>query len=49
MVNLKINGISVAVEKGFQGGGDKIRADGIDLLSLAIIDDMKDGSITFRK
>lgn len=45
----KLCGISVAVEKGFQGGGDKIRADGIDLLSLAIIDGMKDGSITFRK
>lgn len=42
-------GITVAVEKGFQGGGDKIREDGIDLLSLAIIDSMEDGKIVFRK
>ncbi len=44
-------GIAVAVEKGFQGGGDKIRAAGIDLLSLAIVDGMdeKTGRITFRK
>ncbi len=44
-------GVTVAVEKGFQGGGDKIRAEGIDLLSLAIVDAMneKTGEITFRK
>lgn len=44
-------GITVAVEKGFQGGGDKIRADGIDLLSLAIVDEMNPdtGKIVFRK
>lgn len=44
-------GITVAVEKGFQGGGDKIRADGIDLLSLAIVDDMnpETGEIVFGK
>lgn len=44
-------GITVAVEKGFQGGGDKIRQDGIDLLSLAIVDEMdaETGKIVFRK
>lgn len=44
-------GIAVAVEKGFQGGGDKIRADGIDLLSLAIVDEMNSdtGAIVFGK
>lgn len=44
-------GITVAVEKGFQGGGDKIRADGIDLLSLAIVDEMNSdtGAIVFGK
>lgn len=44
-------GIAVAVEKGFQGGGDKIRADGIELLSLAIVDEMDavSGKIVFRK
>ncbi len=42
-------GISVAIEKGFQGGGDKLREKGIDLHSLAVIDKMneKDG-VTFR-
>lgn len=34
----KLAGIGVAVEKGFQGGGDRLRADGYDLKSLAIID-----------
>lgn len=44
----KLSGITVAVEKGFQGGGDKIRGDGIDLLSLAIIESMDGGKIVFR-
>jgi len=42
-------GVSIAIEKGFQGGGDKLRADGIDLYSLAIIDSMDDGKIIFRE
>ena len=42
-------GIAVAVEKGFQGGGDAIRAEGIRLESLAIIDEMSEGRIKFRK
>lgn len=42
-------GITVAIEKGFQGGGDKLREDGIDLLSLAIVDSMDNGNIVFRK
>ena len=38
-----------AIEKGFQGGGDKLRAEGIRVESLAIIDSMDDeGNITFR-
>lgn len=41
-------GIAVAIEKGFQGGGDKLREKGINLYSLAVIDDMKDGKIKFR-
>ena len=31
-------GIGCAVEKGFQGGGDRLRAAGINLCSLAVID-----------
>ena len=35
-----VEGVGVAVEKGFQGGGDKLRAAGINLHSLAIIESM---------
>lgn len=43
-----VAGLGIGVEKGFQEGGEKIRAMGYDLLSLAIIDDISDGTITFR-
>jgi len=44
-------GIGVAIEKGFQGGGDKLRKDGYDLNSLEIIDAMDNdiSNIKFRK
>ncbi len=35
----ELAGIGVAIEKGFQGGGDKLRAAGYNLKSLAIIDE----------
>ena len=41
-------GIGIAVEKGFQGGGDKLRARGIRVESLAIIDRMDETGIVFR-
>lgn len=41
-------GACVAIEKGFQGGGDAIRAEGIRVESLAIIDEMTDNDIKFR-
>jgi len=41
-------GCCAAIEKGFQGGGDELRAQGIDVQSLAVIDSMTDDSITFR-
>ena len=41
-------GIGVAVEKGFQHGGDLLREKGIRVESLAIIDSMTDDSLTFR-
>lgn len=45
-----IEGIGIAIEKGFQSGGELIRATGIQLESLAIIDrmDPKTGEIVFR-
>lgn len=45
-----VEGIGIAIEKGFQGGGDKLRAAGVRLESLAIIDkmDAKTGTIQFR-
>ena len=44
-----LEGIGIAVEKGFQAGGDKIRKAGYNLKSLAIIDAIDDGVIKFRK
>ncbi len=44
----QVAGACTAIEKGFQGGGDAIRADGIRVESLAIIDEMADGVIKFR-
>ncbi|MGM9618395.1 MAG: xanthine phosphoribosyltransferase [Oscillospiraceae bacterium] len=41
-------GVSAAIEKGFQGGGDALRAKGVRVESLAIIEKMDDHSITFR-
>lgn len=45
----EVCGISVGIEKGFQKGGELIRSQGYDLLSLAIIDDISDGVIKFRE
>ena len=45
----KLAGVAIAIEKGFQGGGDKLRAQGIDLYSLAIVDSMSENGIQFRK
>lgn len=44
----RVAGVSAAIEKGFQGGGDELRAMGIRVESLAVIDAMDDTSITFR-
>ena len=43
-------GCGVVIEKGFQGGGDKLRKRGVNLQSLAIIDkmDCETGEIVFR-
>lgn len=45
-----VEGIGIAIEKGFQDGGKRIREKGIPLESLAIIENMdaKAGTIAFR-
>lgn len=47
----KVEGIGIAIEKGFQVGGNIIRNLGYHLESLAIVEDMdaKTGKITFRE
>ena len=45
----KLEGIAIAIEKGFQDGGRQLREKGIDLLSLAIVDSMNENGIQFRK
>ena len=46
--NATVAGIGIAIEKGFQDGGAKLREKGYDVLSLAIIESMSDdGTITF--
>ncbi len=42
-------GCVIAIEKGFQGGGDELRQKGIRVDSLAIIESMTEYSLTFRK
>lgn len=42
-------GIGVAVEKGFQPGGKRLREMGIDLHSLAIIESADETGIVFRE
>ena len=45
----QLMGIGVAVEKGFQDGGDSLRRDGYDIHSLAIIDSIDGDHIEFRE
>lgn len=41
-------GVGIVIEKGWQGGGDKLRSEGYDVQSLAVIDSMNNGKIVFR-
>ncbi len=46
----RLEGVGIAVEKGFQGGGDNLRAKNINYKALAVIDGIgEDGTITFRE
>ena len=42
-------GVGCAVEKGFQGGGDRLRTAGVNLKSLAIIERADENGILFRE
>ena len=44
----EVVGIGIAIEKGFQPGGQALREKGYNLRSLAIVESMNDGNITFR-
>ncbi|MEX1307813.1 MAG: xanthine phosphoribosyltransferase [Eubacteriales bacterium] len=44
----EVAGIGVVIEKGFQGGGDKLRGQGYNVQSLAIIDSMENETVVFR-
>ena len=44
----EVAGAAVAVEKGFQQGGDRLREQGMRVEALALIDSMDDHSVTFR-
>ena len=44
----EVVGIGIAIEKGFQPGGSNLRDKGYNIRSLAIVDSMNDGEITFR-
>ena len=41
-------GMGVAVEKGFQPGGARLRSEGVNLHSLAIIEKADENGIVFR-
>ena len=42
-------GAAIEIEKGFQGGGDRLRSEGIRVESLAVIESMSESGITFRR
>ena len=42
-------GVGIAIEKGFQSGGQKLRESGIPLCSLAIISVIQNGEVLFRE
>ena len=50
MAGATVEGVGIAVEKGFQGGGDALRERGVKVDSLAIVEgmDASTGEITFR-
>jgi xanthine phosphoribosyltransferase len=47
--NATVVGIGIAIEKGFQPGGKKLREAGVHLKSLAIVDGIADGKLILRE
>ena len=43
-----VEGVGIVIEKGFQEGGERLREEGVNLHSLAVIESMTDTSLTFR-
>ena len=43
----EVLGAVVAIEKRFQGGGDELRAEGLRVDALALIESMDDSGVTF--
>ena len=46
--NAHLVGCAVAIEKCFQDGGDRLRADGVRIEALAAVESMTDTEIIFR-
>jgi xanthine phosphoribosyltransferase len=44
----EVCGVGICIEKGFQGGGDALRAKGVRIESLAVLDRIENGQIVFR-
>ena len=42
-------GVGIGIEKGFQPGGKRLRADGVNLKSLAIVEKIEDGKIVLAE
>ncbi len=47
--NAQVVGVGVAVEKGFQPGGRRLREAGVRLKSLTIVDSIEDGRLILRE
>ncbi len=45
----ELKGIGIAVEKGFQGGGDRLREMGLNYHALAVIESADENGIVFRE
>ena len=44
----EVIGVGIAVEKGFQNGGKSLREAGVHLLSLAVVEEIRQGKILLR-
>ncbi|MDE5845081.1 MAG: xanthine phosphoribosyltransferase [Muribaculaceae bacterium] len=44
-----IEAMGFIIEKGFQGGGDELRHEGYEVVSLAIVDRIEDSKVIFRE